>query len=91
MINLAPDFWPIFGPLGPTVGPGSLGTGLASKNIVGRTKNQPLRPIISLTRGYFVFLGPTAKRSKCKYSKSRSVLGPCASFFCCAERCVVGI
>ncbi len=31
MINPAPDFWPIFGPLGPTAGPGSLGTGIGSQ------------------------------------------------------------
>ncbi len=57
MINLAPGFWPMFGPLGPTASPGSLGTGSGSKNSAGCTKNLP-RPI----RGHFVLLGPTAKR-----------------------------
>ncbi len=31
MINPAPVFLPIFGPLGPSVGPGSLGTGSGSQ------------------------------------------------------------
>ncbi len=31
MINPAPDFWPIFGPLGPTAGPGNPGTAPARK------------------------------------------------------------
>ncbi len=31
MINPASGFWPIFGPLGPTAGPGSLRTGSGSK------------------------------------------------------------
>ena len=31
MINPAPGFWQIFGPLGPTAGPGILGNGPGSK------------------------------------------------------------
>ncbi len=55
MINPAPDFWPIFDPLGPTAGPGILGTGFGSKNIAGCTKNQVRRSVIRPVRGYFVF------------------------------------
>ncbi len=61
MIYPAPDLGPIFGHLGPTAGPGSPGNGLGSENSAGCTKNQPRRPILSLIRVYFVFLGPTAK------------------------------
>ncbi len=61
MINAAPGFWPIFGPLGPTAGRGCLGTGSDSKHDAGCTKNQPRNPILSPIRGHFVFLGPTAK------------------------------
>ncbi len=45
MINPALGFWLIFGPLGPTAGPGSPGNGPGSKNSAGRTNNQPRRPI----------------------------------------------
>ncbi len=38
MINQAPGFWPIFGPSGPTAGPGSLGTGSGSKTSASCTK-----------------------------------------------------
>ncbi len=62
MINQAPGFWPIFEPLGPTAGPGSLGTGSGSKNSAGCTKHQPRGPILRPVRGYFVFLVPAAKR-----------------------------
>ncbi len=66
MINLAPDFWPIFGPLRPTAGPGSPGKGPGSKHSAGFTKHQLRRPILSPIRAYFVFLyfvflEPTAK------------------------------
>ncbi len=64
MIDPAPGFWPILGPLGPTAGPGSPGNGPGSKNSAGCINKQPRRPIISLIRGHFVFLGPTAKRSR---------------------------
>ncbi len=55
MITPAPGFWPIFGPPGPTAGPGSHGNGPGSKNSAGCTKSQPRRPIIGPSRGYFVF------------------------------------
>ncbi len=61
MINPAPDFWPIFGPLRPTAGPGSPGIGPCSKKSAGCAKNQPRRPILSPIRWHFVFSGPTAK------------------------------
>ncbi len=61
MINPAPGFWPIFSPVGPAAGPGSLGTGSGSKHIAGCTKNQPRRPILRPVLGYFVFLVPAAK------------------------------
>ena len=32
MINQAPGFWRIFGPLGPTAGPGNIGTGSRSRH-----------------------------------------------------------
>ena len=66
MINPAPGFWPILGPLGPTASPGSLGTGSGSKNSAGGANKQPRKQIIRPGRGYFVFLGPTAKRYKYK-------------------------
>ncbi len=56
MINSAPGFWTIFGPLGPTAGHGSPGNGPGSKNSAGSTKNQPRSPILSAIRGHFVFL-----------------------------------
>ncbi len=62
MINPALGFWPIFGLLGPTASPGSLGTGSGSKNGAGCTKNQFRRPMQRAVRGYFVFLVPAAKR-----------------------------
>ncbi len=62
MINPAPVFLAIFGPLGPTAGPGSPGMGSGSKNIAGCAKNQPRRPILSPVRGYFVVLVQAAKR-----------------------------
>ncbi len=50
MENTAPVFLQVFGPLGPTADPGSLGTGSGSNNGAGCTKNQPriqiTRPII---------------------------------------------
>ncbi len=55
MINLPPGFWPIFGPLGPTAGPGSLGTGSGSKHSAGTCKNQPRRSIISQFVGTLCF------------------------------------
>ncbi len=55
MINLALGVWQIFGPLGPTAGPGSPGNGSGSKNSAGCAKNQPRRPIMSPIRGHFVF------------------------------------
>ncbi len=61
MTNPAPDFWPIFGPLEPTAGPGSHGTGSGSKTSPGCTNNQPRRPILRPVRGYFVFLVPPAR------------------------------
>ncbi len=60
-ISLAPGFWPIFDPLGPTAGPGSLGTGSGSKCSTGCAKNQLRRSIIRPVRGYVVFLVPAAK------------------------------
>ncbi len=63
MLIPAPGFWQNFGPLGPTAGPGSSGNGPGSNNSAGGTKNQPRRPILSLIRGHFVFLGPTAKNT----------------------------
>ena len=51
MINPAPGCWPIFGPLGPTAGPGSLGTGSGSKNSAGCTKDQPRGPLLGPIRG----------------------------------------
>ncbi len=66
MITPAPSFWPIFGPLGPTAGPGSSGNGPGLKNSAGCTENQPRRTILSPSRGHFVFLGPTAKKQKGK-------------------------
>ncbi len=50
MINPAPGFWPIFGPLGPAAGPGSPRNGPGSKNSAGCTKHQPRRPILSPIR-----------------------------------------
>ncbi len=61
IIDPAPGFWPMLGPLGPTAGPGSLGTGSSSATC---TTSQPWKPIISPIRGHFVFLGPTAKKIK---------------------------
>ncbi len=62
MINPAPGFWPIFGALGPTAGPGRPGNGPGLKKSAGCANNQPRRPILSPIRGHFVFLGQTAKR-----------------------------
>ncbi len=62
MINPAPGFWPIFGPLKPAAGPGSHGTGSGSKDNAGCVKNQPPRPSIMLFRGYFEFSVPAATR-----------------------------
>jgi hypothetical protein len=64
MINLAPGLWQIFGPLGPTAGPGSLGMGPGSKNSAGCTKSQPRRLILSPIRGHFCVFG--ADRIKIK-------------------------
>ncbi len=61
MINAARVFWQIVGPLEPTAGPGSLGTGSGSKNNAGCTKNQHRKPSLMPVRGYFVFLVPAAK------------------------------
>jgi hypothetical protein len=61
MLNPAPGFWPIFGPLGPTAGPGSFGNGPGSKHSAGCTENQPWRSSLSPIREHFVFLGPTAE------------------------------
>ncbi len=61
MINPAQGFWPIFGPLGPTAGPGSPGNGRGSTNSAGCNKNQPRIPTLSPMRGHFAILGPTAK------------------------------
>ncbi len=61
LINLAPMFSPIFGPLWPAAGPGSLGTGSGWENNARCTKNQLMKPIIRPARGYFVFLVPAAK------------------------------
>ena len=61
IIKLAPGFRPIFGPSGPTAGPGSHGTGSGSKDSAGCTKNQPRRPVLRPVRGYFVFVVPAAK------------------------------
>ncbi len=61
VINFAPGLWPIFDPLGPTAGPGNLGTGSGSTNSAGCATNQPRRPILRPVRGYFVFLVPAAK------------------------------
>ncbi len=52
MINPAPVFWLIFGPSGPTAGPGSLGRGSGSKNNPGCTKNQFRRPILRPVRAW---------------------------------------
>ncbi len=54
MINPAPGFWPIFGPLGPTAGPGSPGTGFGSKSRAGCAKSQLRRPILRFIRGPFL-------------------------------------
>ncbi len=62
MINPAPGFWPIFGPLGPTAGPGSPGKGTGLENSAVCATNQPRKPIPRPVRGYFVFLVPAAKR-----------------------------
>ncbi len=64
IINPAPGFEPIFGPLGPTAGPGSSGNGPGSENSVGCTNSQPRRPNLSPIRWHFVFLGPTARVEK---------------------------
>ncbi len=56
MINPAPVFLPIFGPLRPTAGPGSPGNGPGSKNSAGFIKKQPRIPNISPVdqfQGYF--------------------------------------
>jgi hypothetical protein len=66
MINPAPGFWPILGPLGPTASPGSHGIGHGLKNSADYTKNQPRIPILSPIRWHRVFLGPTAKIQKDK-------------------------
>ncbi len=58
MIIWAPFFLPIFGPLRPTAGRGSLGTDSGSKHIASCTKKQPRRPLLRPIRGYFVFLVP---------------------------------
>ena len=62
MIDPAPGFWPIFGPLGPTAGPESPGNGPGSTKNAGCAKIQPRRPIISRIIGHFVFLKPTDKK-----------------------------
>ncbi len=64
MIDPAQGFRSIFGPLGPTAGPGSSGNGPGSKNCAGCTKHQPRRTIISPIRGHFVLWGPTAKHNR---------------------------
>ncbi len=64
MINPAPGFCPIVGPLGPTAGPGSPGNGPGSNNSACCTKNQPRRPILSPTHGYFVFVGADFEKQK---------------------------
>ncbi len=61
MINQAPVILPIFDPLGPTAGPGSLRMGSSSKDSACCANNQLLRPIIRPVRGYFVFSAPAAK------------------------------
>ncbi len=61
MIDPAPGFCPIFGLLGPTAGPGSLEMGSGGENSAGRTKIQPLRPVLRPIRGYVVFVVPAAK------------------------------
>ncbi len=58
MINPAPGFWLIFGPLGP----GRAGNSPGSEKSADCSKNQHRRPTLSPTRGHFVFLGPTAQR-----------------------------
>ncbi len=50
MINPAPGFWRIFGPLGPTAGPGSPGNGPGSKNSAGPP------PVGARSRFFRVFL-----------------------------------
>ncbi len=62
MINLASGFWPIAGPLGHVVGPGSLGNGSGSKDSASCAKHQQRRPILKPVRGYFVFWALLAKR-----------------------------
>ncbi len=57
MVNPAPGFLPICGPLGPTAGPGSPGNGPGSKKSAGSTKHQPPRPSVSPIRGHVAFLG----------------------------------
>ncbi len=66
MINPAPGFWPISGPIGPTAGPGRAGNGPGSEDSAGCIENQPRRPVQSHIRGHFVFLGPTAEGTKDK-------------------------
>ncbi len=66
MINPASGFWPIFGPLGRTAGPGSPGNGSGSKKSAGCTKHQPRRQIRMFVRRYFVFWGYAAKRQNDK-------------------------
>ncbi len=61
MINPAPGFGPIFGPLGPTAGTGSLGTGSGLRASAACAENQPRRPILRPVRGYFVLLVPPQK------------------------------
>ncbi len=53
VINPAPGFWVPVGPLGPTAGPGSLGTSSGSKNSAACAKNQPRMPMLRPVRGYF--------------------------------------
>ncbi len=51
----------MFGPWGPTAGPGSHGTGTGSKDSRVCARYQPRRPIIRPVRGYFVLALPAAK------------------------------
>ena len=62
MINLAPGFRSIFGPLGPTAGPGSPGNGPGSKHIAVCPNNQPPETKFKARPGALCVFGTDRKK-----------------------------
>ncbi len=64
MIGPAPGFGPIFGPLEPTAGPGSLGTGSGSKNSAGCAKKSAPETNYESRSWLFCVFGAGRKKMK---------------------------